>query len=152
MPITVTVTAATIAEAQQELIRFFEVGSSTAAPESAGATGEEKRKPGRPKKDAAEAPTVEPAKPAAPAPVDPFATGPATSAAPPSYTLDDVKAALMKLAAKRPGEKDEQPGWGRVTQLLGQFGFAKVKDIPAEKFGLIMDAVAKAQASAEVAA
>lgn len=113
----------------------LEVESTAAVEQAAGA----KRGPGRPAKGKAE----EAAKPADIPPPPAKAPNPFEDAAPApkTYTLDQVKAALMEVAKPRTGDADESVGYARVAAILDKVAKVKtVKELDAKDYPAVMSA------------
>lgn len=117
-------------------------GRGVAMPVATPTAGEEpvaEKKRGRPRKDAEPmpsntAPVLEiPPSTASSVPVldsTPAAAGP--------VTFEQVKAALQKVAAQRPGDTAVTDGYKRVADILTRYGYKTVKEIKPEHFASIM--------------
>lgn len=62
---------------------------------------------------------------------------PATAAAS-GVTFDDMKAKLQAVAAKRPGDKDDNDGLARASSIIGKYGYRKIKEVKPEHFVAIV--------------
>lgn len=65
----------------------------------------------------------------------------AGSAAAARVTAEQLRAKLQKLAAETKG--GEQAGLMRVAELIGKFGYKKIKDVKEEHYAAIVDACDK---------